>query len=87
MILKSNSKVTNMSSPQEITGKYYKVIVDWKRSNYVGIILVWDYAHGVLYMSVPAFVKKALNKYQHSTSSKPQDASTKAAPINYSAST
>ena len=65
--------------------KHYKITVDWKGSKYVGISLNWDYKTRVLHTSVPDFVKKSLNKYQHPTPSKPQHAPTKATPINYGA--
>ena len=60
---------------------------DWKGSKYVGISLGWDYVNRVLHTSVPGFVKKSLNKYQHPILAKPQHTPAKATPINYGAKT
>ena len=63
--------------------RWYDVTVDWTGSKYVGISLKWDYKQRTLETSVPGFVNKALNKYQHPKPSKPQHAPAKADPIQY----
>ena len=75
------------TTSKDLLKKYYKVTVDWKGSKYVGISLGWDYVNRVLHTSVPGFVKKSLNKYQHPIPAKPQHAPAKATPINYGAKT
>ena len=65
--------------------KYYKVTVDWKGINTFSINLPFDYENSVLNTSVPGFVERSLNKYQHPTPATPQQVQTKATPINYGA--
>jgi len=65
--------------------QYYKITVDWEGEKYVGIDLKWNYQKRTLDTSVKGYVEQALHKAQHKKPSKPQDAPSKAIPIQYGA--
>ena len=46
-------------------GKYYKISTDWEGKNCCGLTLDWSYKKVFVDMSMPGYVKKALEKYQH----------------------
>ena len=55
-------------APQE----KYDITQDWTGSLYSGITLNWDYKAGILDISMPVYVKEALQKFQHPTPSRTQ---------------
>ena len=57
---------------QAVIAKYYKMSTDWTGSRYIGIILDWDYEHKKVHLSMPGYVAKALEQYQHHKPSTPQ---------------
>ena len=65
--------------------RHYDITIDWEGKKYVGISLKWDYEAHTLDTSVPGFVEKSLNKFQHPEPEKAQHAPAKAAPVNYGA--
>ena len=50
----------------------YDITQDWNRSLYSGITLNWGYKAGILDISMPGYVKEALQKFQHPTPIQPQ---------------
>ena len=56
---------THATHLKETLERWYDITIDWEGSKYVGISLKWDYEAQTLHTSVPGFVKRALNKYQH----------------------
>ena len=45
--------------------EHYEVTVDDNGSKYIGLTLDWDYATREVHISMPGYVKKALQKFQH----------------------
>ena len=51
----------------------YQVTCDWKGEQFCGITLQWDYENGTVDLSMPGYVERALQRFQH-TCAKPSDA-------------
>ena len=45
--------------------KYYKCSCDWDGKRYCGLTIKWDYAGQKVHLSMPTYVKKALQRFQH----------------------
>ena len=45
--------------------KYYKCSCDWDGKRYCGLTIKWDYASRKVHLSMPTYVKKALQHFQH----------------------
>ena len=41
------------------------VTTEWEGTRYIGIILDWDYKRRQVYLSMPNYVKKGLEQFQH----------------------
>lgn len=52
---------------------HYKITVDWEAKEYCGLKLLWDYDNGTVDISMPGYVEKALQRFQHPTPDKPED--------------
>jgi hypothetical protein len=52
----------------------YKITEDWTGSLYCGIQLDWDYAKGIVDLSMPKYVPEALHKFQHPAPYRPEHA-------------
>ena len=50
----------------------YTITIDWTGTLYCGLTLAWDYEAGTVDLSMPGYVEKALARFQHTTSSRPQ---------------
>jgi hypothetical protein len=52
----------------------YVVTTDWSGSLYLGMTLTWDYSHHTIDISMPGYMKKALDRFQHNaqTQNRPQ---------------
>jgi hypothetical protein len=50
----------------------YVVTTDWSGSLYLGMTLTWDYSHHTIDISMPGYVKKALDRFQHNAQIRPQ---------------
>jgi hypothetical protein len=50
----------------------YVVTTDWSGSLYLGMTLTWDYSHHTIDISMPGYVKKALDRFQHNAQTRPQ---------------
>jgi hypothetical protein len=70
-----------VSSLQE----HYSIAVDWTESLFCGAKLTWDYVNCMVDLHMPDYISKALLKYQHQATSKPQHAPYKATPIQFRA--
>jgi hypothetical protein len=62
----------------------YTVTADWTGNQYIGITLDWDYKRQRVHLSMPNYVKKALQLFQHEVR-KEQHAPHPCAPIIYRA--
>jgi hypothetical protein len=52
----------------------YKITTDWTGTLYCGITLKWDYTKRTVELSMPTYVAKALQRFQHELPIKPEDA-------------
>ena len=44
---------------------FYAISTDWSGTNYCGLTMNWNYKQGYVDVSMPDYVSKQLNKYQH----------------------
>ena len=51
---------------------HYKISIDWDGNNYCGLTMKWNYNDGYVDVSMPGYVTKQLERYNHQTPSKPQ---------------
>ena len=52
---------------------HYDIDIDWEGKYYAGVYLDWNYEKGYVDVTIPDYVKKQLQKYNHPTPTKPQD--------------
>ena len=52
--------------------KHYQYTTDWTGTNYCGLTLDWHYQQGYVDISMPAYVKNSLKRFNHSPSKSPQ---------------
>lgn len=45
--------------------QYYKIMIDWTGTKYIGLTFDWDYTNHRVHLSMPGYVQKALEKFQH----------------------
>jgi hypothetical protein len=50
----------------------YTITVDWSGDLYVGLTLKWNYEGGILDISMPGYVDRALARFQHPSPTRPQ---------------
>jgi hypothetical protein len=58
----------------ECIKKNYNISSNWKGSAYCGLTLEWDYKNGTVDLSMPGYIKAALNKYQDAAPTRPEHA-------------
>jgi hypothetical protein len=46
-------------------GKHYQVSVDWEGTRYCGLTLQWDYVKRTCDISMPGYIARALQRFQH----------------------
>ena len=51
---------------------HYTISVDWSGSNYCGLKIDWNYEKGWVDISIPGYVSKQLDRYNHQAPTKPQ---------------
>ena len=51
----------------------YEISEDWEGEKYIGLTIDWDYEKGEVHVSMPGYVSKALQQFNHKTPSKKQD--------------
>jgi len=56
--------------------KNYELKIDWNGNKYLGLSLHWNYAKGYVDISMPGYIKRALERFQHPTPSRPQHSPT-----------
>ena len=54
--------------------KHYRITTDWEGALYCGITLKWDYEKGTVELSMPGHIDRALQRFQHPTPSKAEEA-------------
>ena len=70
-----------------IIKKDYKLTIDWTGTKYIGLTHDWDYDRGKVHVSMPGYVGKALERFQHPKPTKPQHQPHPHIPPNYGATT
>jgi hypothetical protein len=50
----------------------YVITTDWGGSLYLSMTLAWDYSHHTVDISMPGYVEKALDRFQHHAHGRPQ---------------
>lgn len=63
----------------------YVVTTDWEGKQFCGISLNWDYINRTVDLSMPGYIAKALQRFEHPLPSSPEDSPHDAAPIQYGA--
>ena len=58
---------------QTLTNAEYKITIDWEGTTFCGLHLKWDYQHRTCDLSMPGYVQRALQKFEHPIPKKPQD--------------
>lgn len=59
---------------QDVLRKYYKISVDAKGSKYCGLDIEWDYEKRTCDISMPGYIERALQRFQHPIPDRPQHA-------------
>jgi hypothetical protein len=52
---------------------FYKVSTDWSGTRYIGLTLAWDYEKRTCDVSMPGYVERAIQRFQHPTPVKRED--------------
>jgi hypothetical protein len=50
----------------------YRLTMDWTGSRYIGVTLSWDYLKHTVELTMPGYISRALQQFQHPTPSQPQ---------------
>jgi hypothetical protein len=50
----------------------YVITTDWSGLLYLGMTLTWDYSHHTIDITMPGYVKNALDRFQHNAHGRPQ---------------
>jgi hypothetical protein len=50
----------------------YKISIDWTGADYCGLKLAWDYSNRTVDISIPGYIERALHKFQHPDTTRPQ---------------
>jgi hypothetical protein len=64
---------------------HYKVSEDWEGKLYCGITLDWNYSEKYVDISMPGYIKRALQRFKHTAPKKRQDQPFPCAPRKYGA--
>ena len=54
--------------------QHYTISTDLTGSTYIGLHIQWDYNHSTVDISMPGFIERALNRFQHDAPTRPQHA-------------
>jgi hypothetical protein len=52
--------------------RHYQVSVDWTGARYCGLTLTWDYGRRTCDISMPGYIARALQRFQHMPPAKPE---------------
>jgi hypothetical protein len=67
--------------------RHYEITTDWGGTVYSGMTLKWDYQQHTCDISMPGYVKKKSNKFQHDAPKHPEDTPSKYVTPIYGAKT
>ena len=51
----------------------YETSHEWEATRYIGLTIEWDYKHQLVHISMPEYITKALQRFQHTMPKKRQD--------------
>ena len=68
-----------------ILSQHYEVESNWMGKKYIGLPIDWKYAHRKVHILMPKYATKALQRLQHPTPTKPQNAPYQYTPPQYGA--
>ncbi|NNE46316.1 MAG: hypothetical protein HKN37_06620, partial [Rhodothermales bacterium] len=54
--------------------KYYRVTTDWSGTRYAGITLDWDYDNRTVDLSMPGYIERCLQRFEHPPPTRPEHA-------------
>jgi hypothetical protein len=69
-------RYTNKASVDRLIScleKKYKCTQDWEGKRYIGLTLDWDYDNRTVDLSMPGYVERALQRFNHSTPTRKED--------------
>lgn len=69
-------KYTNIGDANHLINaleKFYEITIDWTGSKYIGLTLNWDYENRKVHLSMPGYIQKALERFQHPKPIRPQN--------------
>jgi hypothetical protein len=72
MISASNTQKNDVIHLLTALQELYVVTTDWSGSLYLGMTLTWDYSHCTIDISMPGYVKRALECFKHNAHGRPQ---------------
>jgi len=55
-----------------LLGKQYEMTIDWSGTKYIGLTLRWNYKKGIVDLSMPGYIQRALQRFQHPQPTRPQ---------------
>jgi hypothetical protein len=70
-------KFTNTADAEHLMTtlkELYTVSEDWDGAKYCGLTLNWDYTNRTVDISIPGYIERALQRFQHPTPSRPEHA-------------
>jgi len=67
--------------------EHYTISQDWTGTTYLGLTLEWDYVNCTVGISMPGYIEKALQRFQHIPPTQPQHALHAWIPPQYRATT
>jgi hypothetical protein len=56
----------------DLLKQYYELTTDWTGTKYLGMTLRWDYKHRTVDLSMPGYIERALQRFNHPTPDRPQ---------------
>ena len=65
----------------------YKITTDWDGASFCGLTIDWDYENGTVDISMPGYVEKVLQRFEHPPPARPENAPHAWTPIQYGAKT
>jgi hypothetical protein len=70
-------KYTNSADAEQLITtlkQLYAVSEDWTGTKYCGLALEWDYTNRTVDLSIPGYIERALQRFQHPTPTRPEHA-------------
>jgi hypothetical protein len=51
----------------------YQITIDWNGTKYIGVMLNWDYVRCKVHLTMPKYIAKVLERFQHPKPKQPQN--------------